>query len=141
MVRRFTTRPVTVEATEWLGTEESMAEIQAWAGTRTVDGHELPIFTWMGEYLRQDDNVGFSASVFDKLHNTWIAVKTGQFIVKGAKGEFYPCDDETFHWKYEEVFERVRPPRPKTFPCERSPRHADYLTPGESCEHCGYEYD
>ena len=41
--------------------------------------------------------------IFDVLHDTWIKVFEGQWIVRGAKGEFYPCDDETFMWKYEQV--------------------------------------
>lgn len=83
----------------------------------------------------------FTAEVYDKLHDTWIKVTPGQWIVRGAKGEYYPCDDETFHWKYEEVVPRVRPKRGSGEICQRTPRHAEYLIAGETCEFCGYTYD
>ena len=51
----------------------------------------------------QSEDPDATAEIYDKLHSTWILVLPGQWIVRGIKGEFYPCDDETFHWKYEEV--------------------------------------
>lgn len=41
------------------------------------------------------------AAVYDVLHDTWVGVKRGQFIIRGTKGEFYPCDPEVFEMKYE----------------------------------------
>jgi hypothetical protein len=41
------------------------------------------------------------AAVHDILHSTWVLVLPGQYIIKGMKGEFYPCDPEIFHSKYE----------------------------------------
>lgn len=43
------------------------------------------------------------AEVWDKLHNTWVGVKEGQYIIKGVKGEFYPCDPEVFDETYDRV--------------------------------------
>lgn len=99
--QRFRTRVVEIEAVRWTG--DNLDEIQEFTGTRTVDGYTSNIFELMGTYLPAYLNDGFTGEVFDKLHNTWIAVADGQWIVRGVKGEFYPCDDETFHWKYEEV--------------------------------------
>lgn len=101
MVQKFRTKVVGVEAIQWTGS--NLEEIQEWTGTRVVDNHTMNIFEPMGTYLTLYLNPGFTGEVFDKLHNTWIAVATGQWIVRGVKGELYPCDDETFRWKYEEA--------------------------------------
>lgn len=49
-----------------------------------------------------DDGV---MSVWDYLQNTWVPVNLNDFIIKGMKGEFYPCDPEVFHAKYESIEE------------------------------------
>ena len=38
--------------------------------------------------------------IFDYLHQTWVACKAGDFIIKGVKGEFYPCVKDVFEAKY-----------------------------------------
>jgi len=40
----------------------------------------------------------------DTLEGTMSAQK-GDFIIKGLKGEFYPCKPDIFNMKYEEVVE------------------------------------
>ncbi len=89
-VQRFRTRLVEVDAMRWTGL--NFDEVFVW-----TDGS----FKKAPEDRRLDPSI--TAEVWDFLHQTWIGVKVGQWIVKGAKGEFYPCDDDTFHWKYEEV--------------------------------------
>ena len=32
------------------------------------------------------------AQVYDSLHDTWVNVKPGQYVVRGVRGEFYPLD-------------------------------------------------
>ena len=92
MAQRFRTRPVEIEAARWTG--NNLEEMIEWTENnfkiRGIDESSLNPSGWV-------------AQVYDKLHFTWINVLIGQWIVRGAKGEFYPCDDETFHWKYEEV--------------------------------------
>lgn len=87
MVKRFRTKVVEIEAVRWTG-----------------DNHD-ELYEWTGGKWQSfpTDSEGFSGLIYDFLHDTWIKVIEGQWIVCGAKGEFYPCDDETFHWKYEEV--------------------------------------
>jgi hypothetical protein len=43
------------------------------------------------------------AEVYDYLHDTWVGVKAGDYVIRGSKGEFYPCDPGVFHAKYEPV--------------------------------------
>jgi hypothetical protein len=91
MPQRFRTRIVEIEATQFTG--DNWAEMGEW-----TEGN----FVFVDEEDRGDDPEN-TAQVYDKLHSTWIGVKPGQWIVRGVKGEYYPCDDETFHWKYEEI--------------------------------------
>lgn len=48
-----------------------------------------------------DNEAELTGSVFDDLHSTWVGVKTGQWIIRGVKGEFYPCDPEVLAETYE----------------------------------------
>lgn len=91
MVKRFRTKIVEIDAMQYTGS--NYQDLFEWTGGR---------FSLVHPDDREDDP-DITAEVFDVLHSTWIGVKTGQWIVRGAKGEYYPCDDETFHWKYEEV--------------------------------------
>lgn len=88
MIQRFRTKIVEIDAVRFTG--ENFDELREW-----TQGYFLPATDLWSDQ--------FTGRVYDKLHATWIGVISGQWIVKGAKGEFYPCDDETFHWKYEEV--------------------------------------
>ena len=92
MVRTFQTKIVQIEAIQFDG--DNFAELTQWTDGRFRKGK-----------MSNSDGTesAFVAQVYDDLHQTWINVAPGQWIVRGAKGEFYPCDDETFHWKYEEV--------------------------------------
>lgn len=91
MVQRFRTKIVEIEAVRFTG--DNWVELSEW-----TTGQFAPVFP---EDRMDDPDI--TAAVFDVLHATWIGVKPGQWIVRGAKREFYPCDDETFHWKYEEI--------------------------------------
>jgi hypothetical protein len=56
-------------------------------------------------YIYPNDNFGpdIKAAVYDYLHDTWVGVKEGDYIIKGLKGEFYPHDEVLFPSAYEEV--------------------------------------
>lgn len=81
-VKRFRKRPVVVSAIRWTGDNE--AEVREFAGGLfgTVDPED------------RGDDPEITAEVLDKLHSTWVGVKTGQWVVRGIRGEFYPLDDE-----------------------------------------------
>lgn len=42
-----------------------------------------------------------TASVYDKLHATWVGVYTGQHIVRGIEGELYPIAEDVLGRTYE----------------------------------------
>lgn len=81
-VVRFRKRPVVISAIRWTGDNE--AEVREFAGGLfgTVDPED------------RSDDPDITAEVLDKLHSTWVGVKTGQWVVRGVRGELYPLDDE-----------------------------------------------
>jgi hypothetical protein len=77
-------KPAEVEAVQWTGSNS--AELYAFAGSDLFDVH------------RKGDA---TALVYDYLHEIWIPVYDGNWIIRGIKGEFYPCDAEVFAEIYE----------------------------------------
>lgn len=73
---------------------------------RRFDGSnamELVIFTDGRFRLTDTRDFPFIAEVYDELHDTWAGVKTGDWIMRGPDGEFYPCDGAMFAKTYEPV--------------------------------------
>lgn len=91
-ITKFRKKPVEVEAVRWSGDNED--EIVS------LTGREY--FTHLDPEDTADDPE-LTAQVFDRLHSTWVGVYTGQWIIKGVKGEFYPCAADVFAATYEAV--------------------------------------
>jgi len=87
---RFRKRPVEVSAIQWTGDNET--ELRDWTEHRFET-------TAPGDYSDPD----ITAIVYDDLHSTWVGVKTGQWIMRGVKDEFYPIDEEVLAETYERL--------------------------------------
>ena len=85
MAKRYRKKPVGVEAVQFNGTEQSVIDIMALGGTRHIDvdcgGKEFRIHTLEG--------------VMTASLNDW--------IIKGVKGECYPCKPDIFDKTYESI--------------------------------------
>lgn len=90
---KYKTKPFEVEAIQWTG--KNIDELVEFAG---VNFELIPI-----EEREYSDDPDATAAILDDIHSTWRLVLDGQWIIKGSKGEFYPCDDEEFRSKYEPV--------------------------------------
>lgn len=102
---KYRTKPFEIEAVVFDG--DNFGEVQSFVGKREVKdtpGYFIDNFDDAREYL-VDIEPGISAVVWDYLHQTWVGVRPGDYIIKGMKGEFYPCDPEVFTSKYEPVQE------------------------------------
>ena len=79
---KFRKRPVVVEAMQFDGTIGSASDIMRWSGcvVAVIDGR-LVVPTLEGD----------------------MTASTGDWIIKGIAGEFYPCKPEIFAELYEEV--------------------------------------
>lgn len=56
-----------------------------------------------GNEVEQRRKEGYSAVIHDRLHDTWVNVREGDWIIKGVQGEFYPCRPDVFAATYDEV--------------------------------------
>ena len=90
MVRKYKKKPVEIEAIQWTG--ENVKEVflfglnQQDLTEETIDQLKLP----SGDLYIMT------------LEGTMIASK-GDFIIKGVKGEFYPCKPDIFNMTYDQV--------------------------------------
>ncbi len=90
---RFRKKPVEVEAVQWTGNNE--ADLATFTDNRFA--------ALSAEDRANCDDLAATAQVFDVLHSTWVLVQTGDWIIRGVSGEFYPCRDEVFQQTYEAV--------------------------------------
>lgn len=79
VVRTFRKLPVEIQAVRLL--RDNLAEVAAWCGGIPEPDYWLRIETLEGQ----------------------LTAKAGDWIIKGVKGEFYPCQADIFAATYEEV--------------------------------------
>ncbi|MFJ5638685.1 hypothetical protein [Streptomyces sp. NPDC093223] len=94
-VVRYRKRPIEVDTIQWTGDNESA--VQAFVGGPSH------FYALSPEDREGSDDPEATATVYDKLHSTWVLVYTGQHIVRGVKGEFYPIAEDVLAETYEPV--------------------------------------
>lgn len=85
MVKKFRKKPVVIEAIQL--TKENVVDVLTFCNNT---GNIV---------ASNEDEMGISILT---LKGTMIA-DTGDYIIKGVKGEFYPCKPDIFEQTYEEV--------------------------------------
>lgn len=84
-------RPVEVDTIQWLG--DNVGDVIDFTGGSFFRADP-------GDFLDPD----ITGKVYDYLHSTWVGVKTGQHIVRGIVGKYYPIDDgKVLDQSYDEV--------------------------------------
>lgn len=81
MIKRYETKPCEIEAVVWTG--KNIIELYEWG-----DGD----ISW--------DNNG---DLYIETLEGRMKANLGDFIIKGLRGEFYPCKPDVFHKKYKEI--------------------------------------
>lgn len=81
---RYRKMPVEIEAVQWTG--NNLAEIEEFV---------------INEGGKQFDTVG--DSLFIHTLEGSMRAKATDYIIKGVKGEFYPCDESIFRITYEQI--------------------------------------
>ena len=94
MVKKYQKKPVVVEAVLWTGAEEDVDEIVEFMNT---DRQSTCVFGYSIDSIRNLRNLRL---VIHTLEGDMIA-DPGDFIIKGVKGEFYPCKPDIFDQTYE----------------------------------------
>lgn len=79
MVNKYIKKPVEIKAIQWNG--ENLKEVLEFSNTAYID----------------KDNYTLK---IDTLEGTHIANR-GDYIIKGVKGEFYPCKPDIFEMTYD----------------------------------------
>lgn len=91
-VQTFRKKPVEIQAVQWTGDNED--EIQAWTGG-AIGFHKID----PGEHV---DNPDATAALYVAANSIWLAIETGEWVIRDSKG-FYPCKADVFAASYEEV--------------------------------------
>lgn len=87
---KFRKRPVEIEAVKWDGSQESYDKLLAFGCAFTR---------------------GMAGALFVHTLEGGMRASQGDWIIKGVKGEFYPCKPDIFEMTYEPVVEE----RPRIF--------------------------
>ena len=93
---KFRKKPVVVEAIQWTGS--NLEEIRNFVGSDLIEDY-MEFFDIKRTLKKMLVDIAI-----DTLEGT-MRVDYGDYIIKGAKGEFYPCKSDIFLATYEEVAE------------------------------------
>lgn len=85
---KFRKKPVMIEAVQWTG------------------GNANEIESFVNQVMLTKDSGPFEEFIITTLEGDMKA-KTGDWIIKGVKGEFYPCKPDIFEATYEAVDEDI----------------------------------
>lgn len=93
---KYRKKPVVVEAIQWTGS--NLEEIRNFVGGDLIED-------WMEFFdIKRTLKEMLVDIAIDTLEGT-MRVDYGDYIIKGVKGEFYPCKPDIFLATYEEVAE------------------------------------
>ena len=88
----FREKPIVIEARQATGTSENFRELRKWLSTH--DCRVWPTLTPTGRCLFFRDTEG------DDIEGD-LRANIGDWIIKGVKGEFYPCKPDIFVATYD----------------------------------------
>ena len=82
MIKKYVKKPIEIEAVQWTGDNtEEIEEFTNWRACQNIYKISMIIATPKGE----------------------MRVLPGDYIIKDANGEFYPCKPDIFEKTYEEI--------------------------------------
>lgn len=85
MIKTLQTKIIRITGVEWTG--DNVTEIQD--------------FVEFTNKVRFDNNNGMHLWLWNDLEEQWIRCPHKHWVLKGLKGEFYPCEPEALFMKYE----------------------------------------
>jgi len=92
---KYRKKPVVIEAVQWTG--KNHREMFEFLGGK----HDEPITSSGPNFFINHDRI--DGGLFIKTLEGEHAASIRDFIIKGVKGEFYPCKPDIFEQTYEEV--------------------------------------
>ena len=107
-MKKYIKKQVVVEAIQWDGTLEKALEISQIEGLNSIIEYYLIKTVTSGE------STSSSVNTFEEIKSFKIKtlegdmnVSKGDYIIKGIKGEFYPCKEDIFKKTYVDFTEYV----------------------------------
>ena len=91
---KFRKKPVVIEAVQWTG--ENLAEVLQFTGKHDKFNEWFENFKDYENHVAKD---GHTFKIFT-LEGTMLA-SSGDWIIRGVKGEHYPCKPDIFQATYE----------------------------------------
>jgi len=85
MIKTLQTKIIQITGVEWTGENEE----------------EIRDFVGYTAKVRFDQTNGIHLKLWNDLEHQWINCPHGHWVLKGLKGEFYPCEPEVLFMKYE----------------------------------------
>lgn len=79
---KYQKKPLIMEVEQYLGDDESVKSIRAFVG-KELDGNGRDLF-------------------IETLEGV-MSISPGDYVIKGVKGEFYPCKPDIFELTYEKL--------------------------------------
>ena len=92
MIQKYTKKPVTIEAIQW--TEENLDIALAWIPSEVIGLRILGM-------ENSSDSLQWTAEHYIKTLEGDMKITEGDYIIKGVKGEFYPCKPNIFYATYD----------------------------------------
>lgn len=85
VISKYRKKPVVIEAVQL--TWENLHEVMVWCGAK---------------YYSRPPGRQITGCIIYTLEGDMVA-EPGDWIIRGIKGEFYPCKDDVFRMTYDEV--------------------------------------
>lgn len=96
--KKYTKKPVTIEATQWDGTASNATDIINWAMSHDVLIHYKCLVDHIADLCPGTEEA--HALSIPTLEGDMDAA-AGWWIIRGIKGEFYPCRPDVFADSYD----------------------------------------
>ena len=96
-IQTYRKKPVEIQAMHWDGTAESATPIIQWVLT---GGHAARYECADSKGCGGDNSVGSHVLEIDTLEGA-ITASPNDWIIRGIKGEFYPCKPDIFEATYD----------------------------------------
>ena len=120
---KYRKKPVVIEAVQWTG--ENLVEVIKFTGRHPSGSH----WTW-NEFKEVVEQEGLKIFTLEGS----LLASVGDWIIKGVKGEYYPCKPDIFEATYEKA---VYPEAPICTECQTELIHDGNQW---ECPKCGLEF-
>lgn len=98
MIKYFRKKPVVIEAIQL--TQDNFVEVEKFIGYETIG---FRFYCHEGDFVRKTNPLGLNIDTLEGV----MQAQLGDYIIRGIKGEYYPCKPDIFIQSYDEVIDNV----------------------------------